>query len=46
MSRREQMLRGFRDGFAESANDRLAHRAGIVVGVIVGVAVFCWLVWG
>lgn len=46
MSRREQMLRGFRDGFAESANGRLAHRAGIIVGVIVGVAVFCWLVWG
>ena len=40
MSRREQVLLGFRDGFAESANDRLAHRAGIVASVIVGVAVF------
>lgn len=46
MSRREQMLRGFRDGFAESANDRPAHRAGTVVGVIVGVAMVCWLAWG
>ena len=46
MPRREQMLRGFRDGFAESANDRLAHRAGFVLGVIVGVAMVCWLVWG
>jgi|GEM_PF-4740807 len=46
MSRREQLMRGFRDGLAETKHDRLAHRAGIVVGLIVGVAVFGWLIWG
>lgn len=46
ISGREQMLRGFRDGFAEMKHDRLAHRAGIVVGFIVGVAVVGWLMWG
>ena len=45
-SRREQMLRGFRDGFAETRHDRLAQQAGIVVGVVVGVAVFSWLMLG
>lgn len=46
MSRRDQIMRGFRDGFAESRHDRLAHRAGIAVGLIVGLAVVGWLVWG
>jgi hypothetical protein len=46
MSRQDQLMRGFRDGFAETRYDRLAHKAGIVVGVFVGVAVFSWLMWG
>jgi hypothetical protein len=35
MSRRDQLMRGFRDGIAETKDDRLAHRAGIVVGLVV-----------